>query len=83
MYFQSNGRGNSHVLLTPHRRCEITLEKRIEYLSLAINCAKSYQGPRVIQMMDMVRRLEQDLEVANAQLLHNFSENKKPTLMEF
>jgi len=63
--------------------CDITLEKRIEYLTLAINCAKSYQGPRVIQMMDMVRRLEQDLETANAQLLHHFSESKPLVSMEF
>lgn len=66
-----------------HCSCDITLEKRIEYLTLAINCAKSYQGPRVIQMMDMVRRLEQDLETANAQLLHHFSESKPLVSMEF
>ncbi|KAG2182819.1 hypothetical protein INT44_005799 [Umbelopsis vinacea] len=62
--------------------CDITLEKRTEYLTLAIGCAKSYQGPRVIQMMDMVRRLEIDLQTANAQLLHNFSEAKDPLAME-
>ncbi|CAO3663875.1 unnamed protein product [Umbelopsis ramanniana] len=62
--------------------CDITLEKRTEYLTLAIGCAKSYQGPRVIQMMDMVRRLEIDLQTANAQLLHNFSESKDPIAME-
>ena len=63
-------------------RCDMTLEKRTEYLTLAIGCAKSYQGPRVIQMMDMVRRLEIDLQTANAQLLHNFSESKNPIAME-
>jgi hypothetical protein len=33
-------------------------------------------------MMDMVRRLEIDLQTANAQLLHNFSEAKDPIAME-
>jgi hypothetical protein len=58
------------------------LEKRIEYLSLAISCAKSYQGPRIIQMMDMVRRLEQDLEIANEQLLKDFNDSKQFTAMD-
>ncbi|CAM0139157.1 unnamed protein product [Umbelopsis sp. WA50703] len=61
---------------------EMPLEKRIEYLSLAISCAKSYQGPRIIQMMDMVRRLEQDLEIANEQLLKDFNDSKQFTAMD-
>lgn len=58
------------------------LEKRIEYLSLAVSCAKSYRGPRIIQMMDMVRRLEQDLEIANEHLLQDYNDNKQGNAMD-